>query len=207
MSEFVFKNLTVKLMPEAETPGDVPTPDCAACSAFVSCGVPSINCGFCSVAVSCRVPSLNCGICSVAVSCKCTNLVSVVCDACSRFVSCPGCSLVITDPCWRGTVVCPGGTIVCPGGTIDCGITRDPCGGSWIDPIDIGDIRKELGQLKTQLRLQLQQVEQQEAQLAEASKPKTVEEIDRLKEQLLNAVAELDEQRKQMQQDDTDRDA
>lgn len=176
MSQFVFKNLTVKLMPD--TPQDTPDPDCA-CTYYISCAFPSYNCSPCSYNVSCH---------------GCSLQVSVGCGRCSRFVTCLGCSVAISDVCWKGTIVCGLTRIV----TItECGGTLQ-CGGSIWGPIEIGDLRDELGQLKQQLREAMKQVELREVEIEGASKPASVEEIDQLKEQLLGAVAELDEQRKQM---------
>lgn len=74
------------------------------------------------------------------------------------------------------------------------------CGGSIIGPErQGGDVRAELTALKDQLRQALAHVEAQEQQLAETAKPQTIEEVDQLKSQLLEAVAELDQHRAELQ--------
>jgi hypothetical protein len=60
---------------------------------------------------------------------------------------------------------------------------------------DAASSREELAALKRDLRAQLADVEAMEQSLEDAGKPSTVDEIDGLKEQLLAAVAELDEHR------------
>ena len=97
----------------------------------------------------------------------------------------------------RAGSVCPGGSIVCPGGSICAG--GSACAGSVIDPTrPVTEVRAELATLKQQLRQALAEVEATEERLATQAKPRTPEEIDRLKDELLSAVAELDEQRRQM---------
>ena len=193
MSEFAFKNLTVKLMPADDTP----QPDCAQCSVFVTCGS-------CSVLTSCHCSKIIsiCGVCSTHVSCfNCSQLVSV-CGDCSVAVSCFGCSIQVSvcDPCTRLiSIICQITndclvSIHC-GISINCGGTIG-CGGSIYNPeLGIGEIRQELGKLKEQLRSALAQVEANEAHIEETSKPASVDEIDALKAQLMSAVKELDEQR------------
>jgi hypothetical protein len=66
-------------------------------------------------------------------------------------------------------------------------------------PTNLWPIKVELAALKEQLRQTMAEVEATEQQVDAAGKPKSIEEIDQLKSQLLAAVAELDEQRSQME--------
>jgi hypothetical protein len=195
MSEFAFKNLTVKLMP-----ADTPQPDCAGCSVFVSCA----NCSLLASCQCSKIVSI-CGECSTHISCfNCSRLASVCAD-CSVAVSCIGCSLQVSvcDPCTRLlSIICQitNDCLV----SINCGISINCggtiyCGGSIYNPeLGIGEIRQELGKLKEQLKSALAQVEANEAHLEETAKPATVEEIDALKAQLMSAVKELDDQRSKL---------
>jgi len=56
-----------------------------------------------------------------------------------------------------------------------------------------------LAALKEQLHQALARVEAEEKQLAEMAKPQTVEEVDQLKSQMLEAVAELDQRRGELE--------
>lgn len=187
MAEFVFRNLSVKLMPESQkklSGGG----QCPGCTVIVSCQVCSrvsipTGCGACSQFVS--VP---CGPCSQLIT------MPTGCGPCSQIVSipCGQCSQLISDPCGPCSQVmsCPGGSIKCP--AVSC------AGGSRFE-LDRDDITvnpaEGLAVLKQQLQEALVEVEAQESALEAASKPKSVEEIDELKKQLLAAVEELDEQR------------
>jgi hypothetical protein len=62
-----------------------------------------------------------------------------------------------------------------------------------------GDPRAELGVLKARLRQEFAAVEADEQRLAASAKPRSVEEVDALKVQLLAAVEELDQQRAEME--------
>ena len=62
-----------------------------------------------------------------------------------------------------------------------------------------GDVRTQLAVLKASLQRNLAVVEARERDLETVAKPTSIEGIDRLKAQLLDAVAELDEQRARMQ--------
>jgi hypothetical protein len=165
MGEFVFRNLSVKLVPELEEKFG---PGCPRCSVVVS-----IPCGQCSQLISIPTGCL-----------RCSQFVSIPCGPCSQLVTFP------TDCGWCSQQIsCPGGSIRCPG--ISCG------GGSRLDIFEEIAVNpaQDLGALKQQLQGALAEVEAQEAALASAAKPKSVEEIDELKKQLLAAVEELDEQR------------
>lgn len=61
------------------------------------------------------------------------------------------------------------------------------------------DIGAELSRLKVSLQRKVDAVDARIAEVANAAKPRSVEQIDDLKSQLLAAVAELDEQRAQME--------
>jgi hypothetical protein len=61
------------------------------------------------------------------------------------------------------------------------------------------DIGTELSRLKVSLQRKVDAVDARIAEVANAAKPRSVEQIDDLKSQLLAAVAELDEQRAQME--------
>lgn len=158
MSDFVFKNLSLKLLPEE---GVARQADCKCCSFVVGCG----NC-----------TDVTCGPCTNT----CTN-----CTNCTHGPTCGACTN---------------------------SATHDPCGGCTCDqftnPIitkpdanqmPIGDIRAELAAHKERLRQGLAQVEEQELELEARGKPRSLEEIDQLKSHLLEAIAELDEQRAQME--------
>ena len=211
MAEFVFRNLSVKLMPESQkklSGGG----QCPGCTVIVSCQVCSrvsipTGCGACSQFVS--VP---CGPCSQLITMPtgcgpCSQIVSIPCGQCSQLITmptgggpcsqivsipCGQCSQLISDPCGPCSQV-----MSCPGGSIKCPAVSCP-GGSRFE-LDRDDITvnpaEGLAVLKQQLQEALVEVEAQESALEAASKPKSVEEIDELKKQLLAAVEELDEQR------------
>ena len=63
------------------------------------------------------------------------------------------------------------------------------------------DIRAELSRLKVVLQRKVDAVDTRIQEVENAAKPRSVEQIDDLKSQLLAAVAELDEQRAQMEGD------
>jgi hypothetical protein len=84
----------------------------------------------------------------------------------------------------------------CAPGTIPC----DPF--TNIVPLkadEVDGIRGRLVARKEQVRQYLGEIEAGERYLAAGGKPGTVEEIDQLRQQLLAAVAELDEQRAQLE--------
>lgn len=144
MSEFMFRNLSIKLFPvEGEEPG--------ACADRTTC-----------------VPCTH----------LCTGTIPVCDQACTQVPSIP----IAVGPECRG-----------PGTSPEFIDTH----GHLILPA--GDARTELLALKENLQRRLALVEVGEQRLAAAAKPTSVEEIDRLKAHLLDAVAELDEQRARMQ--------
>jgi hypothetical protein len=61
------------------------------------------------------------------------------------------------------------------------------------------DIGTELSRLKVSLQSKMDAVDARIAEVGNAARPRSVEQIDDLKSQLLAAVAELDEQRAQME--------
>ena len=63
------------------------------------------------------------------------------------------------------------------------------------------DIRAELGALRADLERKMAAVDARQREYEDAAKPKSVEQIDALKAQMLAAVAELDEQRAQLEGD------
>lgn len=62
-----------------------------------------------------------------------------------------------------------------------------------------GDVRDELATLKNDLQRKIAAVDARMQEVENAAKPTSVEQIDDLKSQLLAAVAELDEQRAQLE--------
>ena len=76
---------------------------------------------------------------------------------------------------------------------------------SYVDPLTNvvipagADIRAELASLKADLQRRMAAVDARQQEAENAAKPTSVEQIDDLKSQLLAAVAELDEQRAQME--------
>ena len=147
MSEFVFRNLSVKLFTEeAGCPEET--------GSLVFCG---FNCS--------RIPSV-CSPCTQL--CTQSGSIDPGCyGRCSLELSCGMyCTLPYT---YKTKKAFP------------------------VDPLT------ELAVLKDELRRNLAEVEAAEQRLRAARKPKTAEEIDRLKSELLAAVAELDEQRRGME--------
>lgn len=145
MSEFVFRNLSVRLNPEG-TP--FPTILCQN-------GVTTVACGY-VVTV----------LCTSAVTYPRTDL--TICQ--------PLPSRIPTDP-WTITTITPV-------------ITRQS---------PLPDEAAQLQVLKDSLKERIARVEAREEQIHEAFRPSTVEKIDQLKAQLLEAVAELDEQRTRLE--------
>jgi hypothetical protein len=90
------------------------------------------------------------------------------------------------------------------------GSTNPRCGsgsqwGAYVDPetgvviLPGADIREELALLKANLQKHMAAVDAKLDEVEKAAKPTSVEQIDALKSQLLAAVAELDQQRTQME--------
>lgn len=157
MSEFVFRNLSVKLFP-AE-------------------GQPRPFEGGCEDS---RV--MDCDACST----ECTNMFT--CGPCTDTPTCGDhpataeCVDALTDEaCARGTIPCDSFTNIVP------------------LKADVGDIRTRVAARKEQVRQYLGEIEAGERYLESGGKPGTVEEIEQLRSQLLAAVAELDEQRAELE--------
>jgi hypothetical protein len=153
MSEFVFKNLSVKLFP-AEGEARPLEGDCIDCSRECT---NAFTCGPCTDIPTCAAHPA---------TAECEDPV-------------PG------HPCDRG----------CAPGTIPCDDFTN------IVPIkaDVGDILARVAARKEQVRQYLGEIEAGEWQLRARVQPRSVEEIDLLRSQLLAAVAELDEQRAELE--------
>jgi hypothetical protein len=89
-----------------------------------------------------------------------------------------------------------GGFPGCGGGTSETVFGNN--GGVVVLPAFQAGSHEQLAQLKSELQRSLDAVDAQRQHLEQAAQPKSVEEIDNLKAQLLGAVAELDEQRARM---------
>jgi hypothetical protein len=172
MGEFMFKNLSVKLLPvEGERPGD-----CGDCTDCTRCTAPTA-CGNCTNCTECT----NCTICTGVTDCgRCTN-----CTNCSGTTDCGSCTHCTDPTC--GVCTCAGGT--------DVPIVSEP--------FDVGrrggDLRAELAAHKERLRRVIARVEEEERKLEERSRPQSIEQIDELKARFVEAIAELDEQRAQLE--------
>ena len=184
MSQYQFRSLTVKLLPEAglERQG-------LACPGVSLCGSPTF----------CINPSL-CGQCSQLVSCgRCSVIVSL-CDQCSRLATdCGVCSQLVSG-CGACTQLA---SIHCTG--VSCAAGSRCSTIEWTEIITTSpyeleqtvlqglDVRQELGVLKQALQEALARTDEVEQRVMSGAKPATVEETDALRQQLLEAVAELDE--------------
>jgi hypothetical protein len=175
MSEFMFKNLSVKLMP-AE--GEAVKEQCASGPA---CG---LNCS--------NVPSV------AACTLNCSNVPSIpACTLnCSNVPSAPACTLNCSQaysvdlyPWWTCNCTSPVTYVICGGFSNDQLNPRN----ATVDPAT------ELAALKEQLRQVGSAIQAAEQRITPAGRPRTVEEIDQVKSRLLEAVAELDDQRAQME--------
>jgi len=113
---------------------------------------------------------------------------ALICPA-TGISQCGRCSVVgqsfCTDCTTQAFSIC-GGT-PCPA------ISAEPCGGISLDPVE------KLRRLKAQLQEALSQVEQQEAEMAEAMAPQTAEEVDMLQSKLQEALEALKERRAEIQ--------
>jgi hypothetical protein len=124
-----------------------------------------------------------CGACTCTFGCSCCSLATCgcTCTQCTQGCTvCSGCS----GPCSAGCTCscscsCTGG---CSGATI--GLTL-ACG--------LEDPRRldELSVLKEQLRRAMAQVEEQERVLEERMRPQTLEEVNRLEQEMSAALEEL----------------
>ena len=184
MSQYQFRSLTVKLLPEAGLERLGNDPGCHQVSQL--CINPSL-CGQCSQFVSC-------GRCSVIVS---------LCDQCSRFASvCGDCSQFVSVGCGECSQLA---SIHCTG--VSCAAGSRCSTIEWTEIITTSpyeleqtvlqglDVRQELGVLKQALQEALVRADEVEQRVMSGAgaKPATVEETDALRQQLLDAVAELDE--------------
>ena len=185
MSDFVFRNLSVKLFPAEGEAAD----DCACCS-YICQGDSQVACRDPSVVVVCG--AANCtNVTQGGCGNQCSNFAS--CANCSNVPSCVNCSNFSNPACFNCSNM-PSFDCICS--VLGAEPTKLlPADGGRIGP----DPRAGLAEMKRRLRQRLTEVEEQERQLEAAAKPKTVEEIDRVKSHLLAAVAELDEQRAGME--------
>ncbi len=190
MSDFVFKNLSVKLFPAEGEAAD----ECACCS-YICQG---------DSQVACRDPSVVAG-CGAA---NCTNITPGGCGNCTNVT--PG--VLCLNNCTRNAtpVVCAWNCSNMVSPVCACSILSNPgciCSVLGAEPTKImgpegarePDPRAGLAVMKRALRQRLTEIEEQERQLEATAKPTTVEEIDHVRSQLLAAVAELDEQRAAME--------
>jgi hypothetical protein len=171
MGDFVFKNLSVKLLPaEGEVPGD----ECGACTKCTD----ATFCANCTHCTECT----DCTICSAVTDCgNCTN-----CTVCSGTTDCGECTHCTAPTC--GVCTCAANT--------DVPIASEP-----FDVARGGDLRSELAAHKQRLRQAIALVEEEERKLEERGKPRSIEEIDMLKAHFLEAIAELEEQRAKLEAD------
>lgn len=170
MSEFVFRNLSVKVFPAGGGRRQADR-ECADQS-------PSDMCGQCS-----QTPT--CSPCTLGDPCTLWCTETPTCDRCSGVA-------------FTGAMCLPGtGDPFCEG--VSCGFTGPRFGRAFLG--QQGDVRAELGALKERLRREMADVEAAERQLENAGRPRSVEEIDELRSELLAAVAELDERRAELEGD------
>lgn len=187
VTEFMFRNLSVKVFAEAADDGPV----CDCCS-YV------IECGSCSECTDGPTAPPECG--------PCTDTPTVDCDACTDFETIPECG-VCTDtptnecfPCsdfeGTGAPECLGDTCQDDTHCINTLLILLP------PPDDPGrgvravraaaDVRREMELLKRELRAAMT-LEPDVEPIGSSGRPETLEEVDRLRHVLLEAVAELDE--------------
>lgn len=193
MSEFVFKNLSVKLFPdEALAEGAV----CVCCSYDVQCD----ECSHCTDSPS-EVPcnpcteagTVDCGACTMGITedggpCKpCTGQITDDCFPCTDFDTSPCFGPLSHDPGLCDANSCQQDT--------DC-LDTIPL----ILPArrSVAVIADELALLRTELRQTLGRSAEEERR-STVEEAESVEEIDRLKAALQGAVAELDERRSQLE--------
>lgn len=196
MSEFLFRNLSVKVFPAEEAADREGCPDCS----YVCVGDSQF---------ACREPSVVCQLaCSnvaTPIGCNfdCSRVVSQPCGLnCSNLPTPGGCELdcsrVVSNPC--GFTCTNNPTPDCACSSPRCTLAGDNPTILIADPGGrVGDARSQLAVLKDRMRRNLAAVEAAEQELEAAGRPKTVEEIDAVRSHLLAAVAELDEQKAEME--------
>ena len=148
------------------------------------------------VAAICRTDGVShphCGTCSLVGQSICSDCTTQAFSICGG-TPCPGISVTACGACSvKGASVgcsdCTTEAFSICGGTPCPHVSSDPCVTGSQDPT------QQLGRLKTQLKEALAQVEQQEAEMAEAMAPQTVEEIDMLESKLRDALEALSERR------------
>ena len=171
MPEFMFRNLSVKLYSAGGDAGQ-------ACGAGTSQQAVFRNFGGCWN--GCSAPA---------------TYVRVFCDPDSHIQLCGDATTFLCD--WPSRPACdPPSLPACDAPTVQR---------SYVDPLTQvvipagSDIREELATLKATLQRSMAAVEARQQELENTAKPRSVEQIDDLKSQLLAAVAELDEQRARME--------
>jgi hypothetical protein len=193
MSEFVFKNLSVKLLPDPALAADEPL--CVCCSYEVECGECSLctdgptqppECGPCTDTPTgppecspCTQTPTDCGVC--------TDGPTDDCFPCTDFEGTGApCFGPVSRPECRSDSACEDGTHCID--TIDIVLPRRS--------LDV--VRGELAILRAELRRTLggRLVEEQRLNVEGAQ---SVEEIDQLRDALLGAVAELDQRRTEIE--------
>lgn len=199
MSEFQFRTLSVKLMPEAPVVGDAV---CICCSYEFECG----ECTHCTdtpTDVGCspctNTPTDVCGECTDsptgAPECgPCTDGPTDACFPCTDFGTGPECRVLSNEPCRADTCGMDTGcfdtiTIVVPPPTLEGLPARAPRPSALV--------KLELAVLREELRLAMGAPRR----APKDGKPRTVEELESLRGALLDAVAELDELRDQFEAD------
>lgn len=197
MSEFVFRNLSVKLFAAEDGPA------CVCCSYDYECN----ECSQCTDTPT----GAHCDPCTrtVTVDCgACTD--GPTCDACSNGDTGGGCEGPTDDcfPCtdFEGT----GGCLCSDSGGGECDAEtclEDSCRffsipivieGDDAPPRSTAQIVGGLNVLREELRRTLG-VSEEAAARASRRRPASVAEIDRFKAELLDAVAELDRQRAELE--------
>lgn len=198
MGEFSFKNLSVKLFPEvalAEGAALV----CECCSHDWVCG--DCSCTDTPTAPPACEPCTDtpterpgCGDCTFGTS------EPPECSPCTE-----GCTAGLTDACFpcsdfEGTIHCEGETCLEDTGchhsvTVVVCVPSDLEGPQPESPRSPDVIRIELRLLRAELRQSMGLPPEREEEAEARGKPRTVEELDRLRAALVGAVAELDEYR------------
>jgi len=204
MSEFVFRNLSVKLFPEvAANAGQV----CECCSYVVHCD----DCSLCTegptTPPACEPctenPASDCGQCSTGATDFPCGGASDCGPSCGDTGACFPCTEFGTIPCRDGTVNCEFDsfgqgtgcldtiTIFLPGDegeVVAGGEVAQPA----IEPRSLDVVQRELAMLRAELRAAMAR---HRAEGPALGAPAGVDEMDRLRGALLEAVEELDERR------------